>query len=141
MSAAGANPPSAYDRLDEPTSSHAWYSMAGCAITDELLEWPPDVFALANVILVRSGAFRFALSPVGDWPPVRFGDWSLAVEEAGRRWSAWVEDRREEFPDLLQEEWSAFRKRDGVPLEQLATGHDLRMREALLTLHAIADEA
>jgi hypothetical protein len=49
VSAAGANPPSASDRLDEPTSSHVWYSMAGCAITDELLEWPPDVFALTSI--------------------------------------------------------------------------------------------
>jgi hypothetical protein len=45
------------------------------------------------------------------------------------------------MPDPLQEEWSAFRERVGVPLEQLATGHDRRICEALLTLHAIADEA
>ena len=45
------------------------------------------------------------------------------------------------MPDLLQEEWSAFRDRADVPLEELASGHDWRMCEALLTLHAIADEA
>jgi hypothetical protein len=85
VSTVGADPPSAYYRQDEPTSSHVWHSMAGGPITDELLEWPPDLFALTNVILARSEAFRFALARVGDWPPVRYGDWSLAVEEAGRR--------------------------------------------------------
>ncbi len=141
MSAVGADPPSAFDRVEEPTSAHVWHGLAGGQITDELLEWPPDLFALTNVILARSEAFRFALPRGGDWPPARLGDWALAVEEAGRRWSAWVQDRRGEIPDLLQEEWSAFRKRVGVPLEQLAAGHDRRMCEALLTLHAIADEA
>jgi hypothetical protein len=141
VSAVGADPPSADDRVDEPTSAHVWHSAAGGPITDELLEWPPDLFALTNVILARSESFRFALSRAGDWPPVRFGDWSSAVEEAGRRWSAWVQDRRRDMPDLLQEEWSAFRERVGVPLEQVATRRDRRMCEALLTLHAIADEA
>ena len=33
------------------------------AITDVLLEWPPDLFVLANVVLARAEGFRFALSP------------------------------------------------------------------------------
>jgi len=37
-------------------------------ITDRLLEWPPDVFALANLVLNRAEAFRFALSPAGSTP-------------------------------------------------------------------------
>jgi hypothetical protein len=42
--------------------------VAGGLITDELLEWPPDLSALAN-ILERAEAFRFAFAPVGEWPP------------------------------------------------------------------------
>ena len=141
MSAAGADSLAGCGRVDEPTSAYVWRSVAGRAITDELLEWPPDVFALVNVILERSEVFRFALAPMGDWPPSRYGDWALAVTEAAQRWSAWVEDRSAPFPDLLQEEWSAFRERADVPLEELATGRDGRTSEALLTLHAIADEA
>jgi len=128
-------------RTHEPTSESAWQAMFGSPITDELLEWPPDLFALVNLILEGSEAFRFALSPLGAWPPHRVPNWADAVEEAARRWSAWVEDRRGSIPDLLTEEWSAFRERADMPLEQLADGNDWRMCEALLTLHAIADEA
>ena len=141
MSMVEADRPAGPDRAGEPTAASVWHSVAGSPITDGLLDWPPDVFAVANVILGRSEAFRFALSPAGDWPPRRFADWALEVEEAGLQWSAWVEDGRGTIPDLLQEEWSAFRERAHVPLEQVATGQDWRMCQALLTLHAIADEA
>ena len=128
-------------RTHEPTSESVWRAMFGGPITDELLEWPPDLFALVNVVLEDSEAFRFALSPLGAWPPRRVPNWADAVEEAARRWSAWVEDGRGSVPDLVIEEWSAFRERADMPLEELAEGNDWRMCEALLTLHAIADEA
>ena len=76
-----------YERVSEPTPASTWHAASGAPITDRLLEWPPDVFALTNVVLARAEAFRFALS-VKDWPPRRFGDWAEAVEEAGRCWSA-----------------------------------------------------
>ena len=72
-------------RVREPTSASTWYAVSGGPITDELLEWPPDLFALTNVVLARAEAFRFALSPVEAWPPSRYRDWAHAVEEAGRR--------------------------------------------------------
>ncbi|HEX6518828.1 MAG TPA: hypothetical protein VF070_02280 [Streptosporangiaceae bacterium] len=140
MTAVEANSLTGYGWMEEPTPAHVWRSAAGRPIADELIEWPPDLFALTNVILERSEAFRFALAPAV-WPPRRYGDWALAVEEAGRRWSAWAEDRRGAIPQLLRDEWSAFMERVDIPLEQLATGRDWRMCEALLTLHAIADEA
>jgi hypothetical protein len=128
---------------EHPTPASTWHAVAGSPITDELLEWPPDLFAITEVILERSEAYRFVLSPPSgmEWPPGRFPSWSDAVEEAGRQWSVWVEDRQGAVPDLLAEEWSVFRERAGMPLEHLAEGHDWRMCEALLTLHAIADEA
>jgi hypothetical protein len=46
-----------------------------------------------------------------------------------------------EMPGLLSAEWSAFRERADVPLERVAAGSDWPLCEALLTLHAIADEA
>jgi hypothetical protein len=127
----------------EPTPASTWLAVAGSLITDELLEWPPDMFVLTDLILARSEVYRFLLSPPGgvQWPPGRFADWSDAVIEAGRLWSIWAEDRGSAVPDLLAEEWSVFRERAGMPLEQLADGRDWRMCEALLTLHAIADEA
>ena len=127
--------------IDEPTLASNWEAIAGGALTDELLEWPPDVVALTNVALHRAEAFRFTVSPVGAWPPARYADWAGAIEEAGRRWGAWVEGRSAELPDLLSQEWSAIRTGEDMPLEELARGDGVRVREALLTLHAIADEA
>src|SRR6478752_4793355 len=86
-----------YDSLSEPTLASTWHAASRGAITDELLDWPPDVFALTNVILARSEAFRFALSPIRQWAD--------------------------------------------MPLEHLAQGLDPRVCVALLTLHAMADEA
>ena len=126
-----------------PTPASTWHELVGLPFTDELLEWPADLFALTNVILRRTEAYRFVFSPpcAREWPPKRFPNWSDAVEGAGRQWSVWLEDRKNPFPELLAEEWNFFRQRAEMPLEDLAEGRDWRMCEALLTLHAIADEA
>jgi len=49
--------------LPEPTLAQAWQAATGTTFGDELLEWPPDLLALTEVILQRSEAYRFALSP------------------------------------------------------------------------------
>jgi hypothetical protein len=51
-------------RASEPTLASTWYAVADGPISDLLLEWPPDVFALTNVLLARAEAFRFALPAV-----------------------------------------------------------------------------
>jgi hypothetical protein len=120
-----------------------WRGLTGILITDEFLQWPPDLFALTDVILKRSETYRFILSSRDgvEWPPSRFRSWTEAIEEAARHWSECVEDPERVLPTLLREEWAVFRQRAEIPLEYLAEGHDWRMCEALLTLHAIADEA
>jgi hypothetical protein len=45
------------------------------------------------------------------------------------------------LPELVAAEWSIFRERLELPLDELASGRDDRVWVALLTLHAIADEA
>ena len=127
-------------RADAPTLASTWMAVSGGPLTDRLLQWPPDVFALTNVVLARAEAFRYALSRK-DWPPSRFPDWGRAVEEAGRHWSARAEDAGGAMPDLVVAEWSIVRERADVALERLAHGDEHRLCEALLTLHAIADEA
>jgi hypothetical protein len=131
------------DRPDEPTAASIWQAVTGTPITDEFLNWPADLFALMHVILERSEVYRFVLSPPPgrQWPPNRLPNWADKVEEAARQWSLWIEDRKSPFPDLLEVEWSVFRDRADAPLNELAEGCDWRMCEALLTLHAIADEA
>jgi hypothetical protein len=130
-------------QTEEATPASTWQAVVATPITDEFLDWPADLFALTDVILTRSEAYRFVLSPPrgGKWPPARFPNWSEAVGEASRQWGVWVENRQGPIPDLLAEEWRVFRERAEIPLEELAKGHDWRMCEALLTLHAIADEA
>jgi hypothetical protein len=129
-----------YEGVSESTPASIWHAASGTPITDRLLEWPPDVFALTNVVATRAEAFRYALS-VKDWPPSRFGDWAEAVEDAGRSWSAWVEDRSGALPDLVAAQWRVLCEGAEVAVEQVALGRDDRLCEALLTLHAIADEA
>jgi hypothetical protein len=126
-----------------PTLASAWQAVSGAGFTHDLLDWPPDVFAVTNVLLGRTEAFRFALSPpAGDrWPPAAVADWSEAVVDAARDWSVWVEDRRGSAPGLLVLEWNVALERADLALEDLAEGRDWRVCEALLTLHAIADDA
>jgi hypothetical protein len=132
--------PASEEPVSGPTASSTWLGASGAPITDELVEWPPDVFALTNVVLARAEAFRFALPRQG-WPPARFADWAHDVEDAGRRWSAWAQNRAGALPELVTAEWSVFRERFEAPLEQLSSGRDERGLQALLTLHAVADEA
>jgi hypothetical protein len=127
--------------MNAATLASTWQGAAGAPITDELLDWPPDVFALANVILGDSEAFRFVLSPIDEWPPRRFPGWVDAVEEAAREWTAWCEHRRGAPPDLVVEVWGVVRDHADTPVEDLAEGRDGELSESLLTLHAVADEA
>src|ERR1700742_1062426 len=75
------------------TPGSLWQAMSGRPLSADLLDWPPDVFALTSLLLQRSGAYRFALSPPPgrQWPPGSRGEWSTAVEAAGRGWSGVVE--------------------------------------------------
>src|SRR5215475_14016681 len=100
-------------RTNEPTLASTWQAAAGSPLTDQFHEWPADLFAVTNVILERSEAYRFALSPSSglEWPPACFPNWSEAVEEAGRQWSVQVEDRQGPLPRLLADEWSVLRER------------------------------
>src|SRR5262249_47359985 len=136
-------PPPASAWPEEPTLASTWQAVAGGTIGDELLEWPPDLFALTEVILERAEAYRFALSPPdgATWPPARVPRGPEAGAETARRWSGWVEDRSVGVPELLAQEWGVLSEGAEAPLTRLAEGDDWRLCEALLTLHAIADEA
>jgi len=135
--------PGRTDALTEPTLDSAWQAVTRTAIGDELLEWPPDLLALTEVILERSEAYRFALSPPADvhWPPASLPQWPDAVTDAARQWSARAENDDVTIPGLLAQEWKALRARAEAPLSDLTDARDWRLCEALLTLHAIADEA
>jgi hypothetical protein len=130
-------------RAKLPTIASTWESASGIPFANELVDWPPDVFAFTEVILERSEAYRFVLSPPDavEWPPSRIPAWSVAVTDEGRRWSLWTEDSSRGFPHVLLEEWRLLCESAGTPLDVLAEGKEWRLCEALLTVHAIADEA
>jgi len=92
-------PPDAV-RTDRSISA-AWQRVTGAPISDAVLEWPPNLFALTDVVLHRSEAYRFALSRKAS-RPVRPPDWSSAVVAAGVEWSAVVggDDRIPDAPVL-----------------------------------------
>ena len=67
---------------------------------------------------------------------------AMSSPEASRALAAsTAEDRNGPVPDLLAQEWGVLRARAGIPFTQLAEARDWRLCQALLTLHAIADEA
>src|ERR1700686_4185097 len=41
-------------RPDELTSASVWRALAGSEITDELLEWPPHMFAMTDLVFPLS---------------------------------------------------------------------------------------
>src|SRR5215813_2208397 len=126
-----------------PTVGSLWNDTAGRQLGDELLEWAPDLFAFTDVLLDRSEAYRFAVSPPegASWPPSEMPDWDRAVADASAGWCGWVERDGTNLPGLVAEEWAVVCERSATTLDELATGRAWRICQALITLHAIADEA
>jgi hypothetical protein len=130
-------------RVAELTLASIWTGAAGQGLTEEMLQWPPDVFAVTDVLLQRADAFRFVLSPPSGavWPPQRMIGWPDLVAEAARQWSRQVDSRERSLPSLVADEWRVLHEARAMPFGQLVSGSAWRVCEALLTLHAIADEA
>lgn len=105
-----------------------------------LWQWPPDVFALANLILDHTEAYRFAVSPPPGsvWPPTP--RWEEMVTAAAARWRE-VAGHEYALPDLVAPYRDVVLEHLETPLSVLRRGEGTELREALLTLHAMADEA
>src|SRR5215470_2698055 len=123
MDGEGSSPGSAGGAL---TVGSLWHDIAGRQLGDELLEWAPDLFAFTDVVLDRSEAYRFTVSPPkgASWPPPANPDWYLAVADASAGWCAWVQGDRTELPGLLTKEWSVVYEGSATSLDELATGLD-----------------
>lgn len=125
------------------TVASLWHEIAGRELGNELLEWAPDLFAFTDVVLDRSEAYRFTVSPPdgATWPPSEISDWSGAIADASSGWCAWVEGDGRKLPGLVSGEWAVVCEGSATAVDELATGRAWRLCQALLTLHAIADEA
>jgi hypothetical protein len=125
------------------TVGSVWQTLAGRAADDELPFWPPDMFAFTDVVLDRTEAYRFAVSPPAghEWPPTPARAWREALGTAALRWSEWAGEPLGDPPDLIAREWRVVRDALEMSLDEIASGRAWRVCEALLTLHAIADEA
>jgi hypothetical protein len=122
-------------------------SLTGRPVTDDLLSWAPDVAALTTVLLERSHAFRFVVSPPenGSWPP-QFEEYddpfAVVVSRAATRWCAAMGGPDfERPPELVLSLWTRFVEHLDTPLSEMAAGRPWALCEAVLALHAIADEA
>ena len=72
----------------ELTVGQLWSWLAGGPVTEDLVTWPPDVAALTSVLLERSHAFRFVVSPPAgaSWPPQTQAPFAEHVSAAALRW-------------------------------------------------------
>jgi hypothetical protein len=110
---------------------------------DELARWPADVFAVTNLLLDHTEAYRFAVSPLPGrrWPPDE--RWRERVTAAAETWraAAGAPGRVDLVPPAVNVHWQVLVDNRESPVETLRRGEAPRLCEALLTLHAMADEA
>ena len=71
------------------------------------------MFALTNVILERTEAYRFGFSPPFgmSWPASRFSDWPSEVEKAAREWIVRLERGEGQLSEFMLRHWSALCER------------------------------
>lgn len=108
---------------------------------DEVVLWPPDVFALTNLVLDHTEAFRFPVAPPSGlhWPPTQ--DWNELVAVAAREWRGVAGSATDQPPLFVREQWAVLEAGRNTPLASLREGTETALLSALLTLHAVADES
>lgn len=114
---------------------------------EDIFAWPPDGFAFSAAVLSESGAYRLIVSPPSGkrWPPNDLGgeSWQDAVHRWAGEWATWAVSRRPGLrrPEALCRLASIVRESRRVPLAQLDEPENWETLVALLTIHAMADEA
>lgn len=107
----------------------------------DLLDWPPDVFAFTSLVLHHTEAYRFAVSPPHGrrWPPGP--GWNESVTSAAGEWRQSAAMPLGGAPAVVRGLWGVVERNLKAPLDAVRHGGLPDVWEALLTLHAIADEA
>ena len=118
------------------TVGSLWDGFAGGL--GDLLRWPPDVFGLLDRLLDVSEAYRFVVSPPdGEALALPSPD---ETRKTAREWLSWLDDATEP-PSCLGDWWEVIIESAGTTLVSLGQGSDRQACEAILALHATADEA
>jgi hypothetical protein len=105
------------------------------------IPWPADVFAVANLVLDHTEAYRYAVSPPPGrrWPPE--SRWSAVVTAAARDWRRSLSSQGAGvLPAEVQRCWDVVLRNARLSLAGLRHHAEPELCEALLTLHAVADE-
>lgn len=126
----------------ELTIGQLWSWLAGGPVSEDLVEWAPDVAALTSVLLERSHAFRFVVSPPAGarWPPTSGGSFTALVASCATRWR-WAMEHGESPGGEVDGLWRLLLDHQDTPVAHVSEGVPWTVCEAALTLHAIADEA
>lgn len=125
-----------------PTVDSYFKAFAPAPNWDEIPSWPPDVFAISNLVLDQTEAYRFAVSPHAgrSWPPTN--DWNQRVQTAAKEWRRVAQPGRSDLtPPPVREQWETLTRHRDAPLSDLRYGRAEELCSAFLTLHAMADEA
>ena len=124
----------------EHTVGSYWNAFSPVPAWSDVPSWPPDVFAFANLVLDHTEAFRFGVAPPRGrhWPPTL--RWNETIVTAARAWREAIA-ADEPPPELVRRLWGVVSGCRETPMTELRSGTPWRLCEALLTLHALADEA
>jgi hypothetical protein len=100
---------------------------------EEILTWPPDVFAIAASLLSRSGAYSHAVS---GWDREgKLQEWTAEMKQIGADWS----EKRNEVPDKVRGWYQSVRAKGDILVQNLCSDGELCC--TLIQLCAAADEA
>ena len=104
------------------TVSSYFHAFGPAPAWDDLGWWPPDVFALTNLVLDHTEAYRFVIAPPAGrrWPPAT--DWNLQVRGAARAWRAAVAEQGAELPSLVRRGWETVTRQRTTELAAIRTG-------------------
>jgi hypothetical protein len=125
------------------TVEQLWEWLIEGPVSDAVLAWAPDVAALTSVLLQRSQAFRFVVSPPqpGAWPPPGEQPFAERVQEAAAAWRRAMDAGTGQAPDAVHRSWGSLTEHLHTPVADVVEGRPWELCASALVLHAIADEA
>lgn len=101
--------------------------------------WPPDAFAIAAMLLKKSGAYRQVANA---WPPPEFADtteWHNLTEAISARWRASCDANDGGVPAEVKAWWEIVIIHATMPISQIASDRGLFI--ALVAIVAVCDFA